>query len=270
MVESNWTTLLPVQTQDQFSKCGFYRYDFQPYATGPRSQHRIVFLVLNTNLYYKTDYAGDSDPCGQLKWLDDQLKNATSDPNNRIFITGHVPPGFFERDSSFGPFMQNNGGDSRINGRFVEIVNRYQKDPKKGRIVAQVYGHTHTDSFRIFKDNQEPLSVAFVGASVTPLVNDALSANPSVRLYHYDVSNPYLSDYEQFYMDLKEANDKAAIVWRPLYNFTDVYNVPDLSVYSLVSTHEQLKSSDGSAMDKFLYYNTAGKDSPDCKCFSIV
>ena len=176
MIKSNWTSLLPKQVQEQFSKCGFYRYDYQPYTSGHRMGKNLVFIMLNTNLYYNNKRnLTEEDPCGQIQWLDEQLNDATRDPNNRIIISAHVPPGFFERDTSFGPYM---GSDDNhvINAKYIETVNKYPKDPinHPGPIVAHIYGHTHTDSFRLFKDQDregKPYSVGFIAPSITPNVN---------------------------------------------------------------------------------------------------
>jgi len=268
MVASNWTTLLPTDAQGQFAKCGFYRYDYRP----PRqSNHNLVFIVLNTNLYYRTGYPGSSDPCGQLAWFDRQLANATSVPDNRILIAAHVPPGFFERDPSFGVFMKDPKGYDGINDRYVDIVNKHTEKSEGGKVVAHIYGHTHTDSFRLFKaaGKEQPLSVAFIGASITPLVNGAFSTNPSIRLYHYDnVSRPYLDNYQQFYMDLEKANRETEIVWRPLYDFKAAFGVPDLSLDSVNTVHQAMKSDNSSddRLKKFLHYSTVAKttDIPEC------
>ena len=46
----------------------------------------------------------------QLEWFDQQLRNAIEEtPNNRVVISAHVPPGFFERDPSFGVYMKVSG-----------------------------------------------------------------------------------------------------------------------------------------------------------------
>ena len=46
--------------------------------------------------------------------------------------------------------------------------------------------------------------------SVTPAVTQKLASNPSVRLYTYaDLSKTHLDNYQQFYMDLGQANTQA-------------------------------------------------------------
>lgn len=56
-------------------------------------------------------------------------------------MAAHIPPGFFERWN--GPPFFNPGQ----NEYYVKLVHRYSE-----AILTHVYGHTHTDSFRIFAD----------------------------------------------------------------------------------------------------------------------
>ena len=62
-------------------------------------------------------------------------------------------------------------------------------------ILAQFYGHEHTDTFQVFYSKTEdgrvklPIGVGFIGPSITPLNG----MNPGYRVYktpgHSDVSN---------------------------------------------------------------------------------
>ena len=172
----------------------------------------------------------------------------------------HVPPGFFERDPSFGVFMKDQQGDDGHNDRYVDIVSKYQT-------VAHIYGHTHTDSFRIFKANVT--GVAFVAPSITPDVNGQLGTNPSVRLYTYTNQSDYLDNYQQFYMDLNLANTESEITWQLLYDFKKSYKVPDLSVKSVMSVLNEVIASDES-LHTFLQLNTVNKVNDPCKSASSI
>ncbi len=54
--------------------------------------------------------------------MDDELLKAKQN-GKKVIITGHVPPGFFERQV-FGPFFQNKAG-TKSNDVFVDIVLKY-------------------------------------------------------------------------------------------------------------------------------------------------
>ena len=60
----------------------------------------------------------------------------------QILLAAHIPPGFFER--WIGPPFFN----ADQNDRYVQLIQRYGSV-----IMTHVYGHTHTDSFRIFGDS---------------------------------------------------------------------------------------------------------------------
>ena len=118
-------------------RCGFYKYKDE--------DSNLTFLALNTNLYYKTSNT-EPDICHQFRWIRSRLEEAVRD-SSRVVILSHVPPGFFERDP-FGPFFETSNGDHHYNEDFVDLIRQFS-----GIILAQIYGHTHTDTFRIFCDN---------------------------------------------------------------------------------------------------------------------
>ena len=121
-------------------------------------------IVLNTNLYNVPNNLtwGEDDPCGQLTWFEQELQLAQSknirvrEPKKcainsksnlklvfvQVIVAAHIPPGYFER--WIGPPFFNSGQ----NDRYVQLIHRYGDV-----ILTHVYGHTHTDSFRIFADN---------------------------------------------------------------------------------------------------------------------
>ena len=115
-------------------RCGFYRHDYL--------SSNLTLLALNTNLYYKTNNTGP-DICGQLAWLRTELEKSVR-AQTQVIITAHVPPGFFERDP-FGPFFETSFGDHHYNEDFVDLVREFS-----GTILAQIYGHIHTNTFRLF------------------------------------------------------------------------------------------------------------------------
>ncbi len=98
--------------------------------------------MLNTNVYYKNNNT-DFDPCQQITWLEDQLKAVPE--GGRVFITAHVPPGFFERDPD-AAYMVNLEGDHHYNEALSAVLHKYGQ-----KIMAHAYGHTHTDSFRLIQ-----------------------------------------------------------------------------------------------------------------------
>jgi hypothetical protein len=129
-----------------------------------------------------------------------------------------VPPGGFERGHGEEGMKINFNSPKEhshdINQRFVQILTE-QRNAKK--IQGQLYGHLHTDTFRLFLDpatRGEAREVAFMASSVTPVVwghinqqeSRVLGTNPSVRLFTYSNSDFRLLDYSQYSLDITEAN----------------------------------------------------------------
>jgi len=161
-----------------------------------------TFLVLNTVLYHPANLPNvdGHDPCGQLKWLDQQLDKAG--PQERVFIVAHIPPGYFDLWTQ-EPFF----GNENVTRSYLSIVGkrRYAK-----KIVAHFYGHTHTSSYRLFYPRgrgkgTEPVGVGFIAPSVTPLLYQG-GVNPSFRVYDYDPVARKILNFRQYYLPLEEAN----------------------------------------------------------------
>merc|ERR1711935_494184 len=95
------------------------------------------------------------------------------------------------------PFFSN----ENYTKKYMDIITN--KDNAK-KIVAHFYGHTHTDSFKLFFDSKhkEPVGLAFIAPSITPLVYVRNGINPSFRSYDYDHVNRTIVSYNQYYLPL--------------------------------------------------------------------
>jgi len=189
------------ESRETFKKCGYY-------STHPKNFDKIKFVVLNTNLYYHNKLLPDEevDPCGQLAWLRKELENSRDEEH--VFILGHIPPGFSERNvawQTFTPAANKTGPDmDAMTQRFVDI---FRDKTLTGKVRAHFYGHTHTDSFRLFLDETgRPRGVAFIQGSLTPTLynkdHKSVGVNPSVRVYTFDEEKGIMMDYEQHYFNL--------------------------------------------------------------------
>lgn len=150
-------------------------------------------------------------PC-QVRWLREELEKANEDSNiTGVFIAAHVPPGFFERNPEQPMFnvKVNATPTGEDVARLMAKTLRSKKWTRK--LKGSFFGHTHTDSFRLFVDDAHiPQSAAFIQSSLTPMQNhkQSIGVNPSVRLYHYDTEEGVLLDYEQHYLPLEKANSE--------------------------------------------------------------
>ena len=118
-----------------------------------------------------------------------------------------------------------------------------------------------------------PTSVAFITPSVTPLVTGGTGTNPAIRLYNYNLGEPHFSDMEQYYLDLRSANDVGTTEWRLLYKLSETYGVPDMSVESMEKVLTMLEESEF-AFQTYYRYNTVaheeGRSPPKYQRFSTV
>lgn len=75
----------------------------------------------------------------------------------------------------------------KYNQRLVELLVQYAPN-----IRWMLFGHLHTDTFRILKDRSgKPLHVMFVNPAVTPMFN---LNNPAFRIFEYDTAQMDLVD----------------------------------------------------------------------------
>ncbi|XP_046441645.1 acid sphingomyelinase-like phosphodiesterase 3b [Daphnia pulex] len=249
LTDGGWNELLDKQAQESFGKCGFYSLNVTP---------ELKVVILNTNLYNEPNNLtrNQDDPCGQLKWFELQLEEAQS-KKSKVLIAAHIPPGYFER--WIGPPFFNPGQ----NDRYVQLIQIYGDV-----ILTQVYGHTHTDSFRIIANNQSQVkSVAFVSPSVTPWLHTG-GVNPSLRLYSYDSDG--IKDYWQYYFNLTgmAVKTQATPQWQLLYQATVAYGVKDLSPANMLSIYRDMLS-DPKVFERYYFFNTVGHVFQDCDAACI-
>jgi len=191
------------EARENFQKCGFYSKMVSP----SNSSKKLKFIVLNTNMYYHDNFTKGKDPCGQLDWLSSTLDSVDIE-KEKVFIVAHVPPGSFERQPGLPNFNSPEDHKTEINKQFVQIVT----DPKyANKISAHLYGHLHTDTFRVFLDRatrREPVGVAFMAGSVTPVVwanGKVVGVNPTIRLMEYSDLDATMKDYQEYSLDIIKA-----------------------------------------------------------------
>ncbi|KAF2359321.1 Calcineurin-like phosphoesterase domain ApaH type [Trinorchestia longiramus] len=192
LTEGGWDSVLTVQQQDSFKRGGYYSYD------APAS---VKVIVLNTNMYYFGNELGtsDPDPCGQFSWLLTEMDSAQQQ-HAKVMLVGHAPPGFFERFPIIPSF------NFTYNEHYMDLV-----EYRAPLIHSHVYGHLHTDSFRIYGSiDAGTSSVAFMAPSLTPwqanMTFGGTAINPSLRLYSYDSIS--ILDYTQYHLNLTRANEQ--------------------------------------------------------------
>ncbi|XP_012666852.1 acid sphingomyelinase-like phosphodiesterase 3b [Otolemur garnettii] len=247
-----WRPWLSKESFDLFKQGAFYTEKLPANLAG-----RIV--VLNTNLYYSSNEqtAGMADPSQQFQWLEDVLTNA-SRAGERVYIIGHVPPGFFEKKPNKAWFRED------FNEKYLKVIQKHH------RIIAgQFFGHHHTDSFRMIYDEAgTPISVIFLTPGVSPWKTtlpgvDNGANNPSIRLFKYNQTTLDLQDMVTYFMNLSLANEQGTPHWKPEYNLTWAYGVPDASALSLHTVLDFI-ANDRDVLQRYYLYNSVMYDDTAC------
>jgi len=155
----------------------------------------------------------DTDPAGQISWMATQLENVRKQ-NGTVYFIGHIPLG-------------NSGCLYNYSSRIGDVIRKYSA---LGVVKGSFFGHTHDDSFFLFKQGNtwnatNPTSVAWVAPSVTPFTY----LNPSFRVFEYDPETFEVVDYHQYNMDLQKTNENGIPNWRLYYSAKSAYNLTDMS-----------------------------------------
>jgi sphingomyelin phosphodiesterase len=190
-----YTKHLSPEALETFRKGGYYTQLHKP-------GFRIV--TLNTNFCYTFNFWVVYQPQdfeGHLQWFSDTMY-AAERAGEKVWIVGHVPPG---------------GSDcwNVWSIQFLRVINRYQNI-----ILAQFYGHTHNDEFKVFFDSLnggKPSGSLWIGASVTPYTE----LNPGYKVFYADGVREnatwQILDHETWIYDLATANEAGADVQPEFY-----------------------------------------------------
>jgi sphingomyelin phosphodiesterase acid-like 3 len=71
--------------------------------------------------------------------------------HHQVLIIAHVPPGLFELFEGMAWFYED------FNKKYLEVMEKYSDV-----IIAQLYGHEHTDSFRVQFDKEGTFFMRFL------------------------------------------------------------------------------------------------------------
>ncbi|XP_032817783.1 acid sphingomyelinase-like phosphodiesterase 3b [Petromyzon marinus] len=252
-VGSMWQHWMAPESLGTFHKGAYYSEKLVG-----RAGQRIV--VLNTNLYYASNVqtAGLADPAGQFDWLDKVLTNASAN-KEKVFIIGHVPPGMFEKLRGKAWFTEES------NRRYVQLVLKHH-----AVIAGQFFGHHHTDSFRLFRDERgNAVSSMLIAPGITPWkttlpgVDDGAN-NPGIRVFEYDKATLQLQDMLTHYIDLQTANSgNLDPVWSQEYSLRLDFSVPDASTAALDSLLQKM-NADPDLFQKYYNFNSVSYDKRAC------
>ncbi|CAN8002120.1 unnamed protein product, partial [Ixodes hexagonus] len=254
--------LLPSSAWATFEKGGYYSWTL-------RESLRLV--CLNSVLWYTGNRspAANGSADDQLTWLGDQLREAYN-LRQKVFIAGHVAPGFNNRAVSreVGPTPLFRDG---INEKYQDLVGNFSKT-----VAGQFFGHQHGNAFVLLTDSAGRLrGSALLAGSVTPWGSSdpdynklSVPTNPTVRLYKYHRPSGRLLDYVVYYLDLDKANARPqeSPRWEELYTLSRQYSLPDATTLSLASLARRL-AREPALLDAYVRLGTAFKQDAPCDAF---
>ena len=242
-----FSSQIPSDQRDSFLHCGFY----STMAAG------LNFLVLNTNFYLRDNEVEGDDPCGQLKWLEAQLLETEQRGEDNVYIVGHVPPGGQSWTSPHDTVKE-------LHERFLQLLIRFSHV-----VAGQLYGHTHTDSFRLIRSGKgNPVGLGLIQGSVSPITG----CNPSVRLYSYN-NQSKLEDFVQYFLNLQQVNVVRNISavelgtrWKLLYRASESYGLKNLSPSNFEAFWMKLKNNENGPglFNQYQLNSMAGREGIDC------
>lgn len=217
----------------------------------PKPGFRII--CLNTNYCARLNpwnLYNPIDPGNQLHWLIEQLEFAES-ASDKVHIIGHIPP---DNRECMQAWLYN----------FLKIVDRF-----KDVILAQYYGHTHRDEFRVLYSpavQKNPIGTVYIGPSITAFTEN----NPAYRIYYMD-DEGYLLDHETYFFNLTEANHGPhGPVWRQEYRAVELYNLTTMGPMGWHQIARRMKEDNELFHHyyKFYYRQSDAKkhDTCDAKC----
>ena len=188
-----------------FSKYGYYT------ELHPDSNLRIVALnclycdTVNYHLLGTTH----EDAKAEFIWLEKVLREAEKN-NEYVYILDHFP----------------------INGDFTlyECSKRLRALFDRFDYIIRGYfsGHTHKEDISPVRRYFEPRPIINLNY-IAPSLSTNDGGNPSFRIYTIDNNTKNIIDYEQYRMNLSEANEKGEANWYLSHRATELFNVTDMT-----------------------------------------
>ena len=195
------------QAYESFRKYGYYT------EKHPNTNLRIVALncLYCDTVNYHHLSSNHTEAKQEFIWLENVLREAEKN-NEFVYILDHFP----------------------INGGFtlVECSKRLRAIFDRFDYIIRGYfsGHNHLDDIAPVRRYFEPrpiININFIAPSLTPNEQDGI--NPSFRQYIIDSNTKQIIDYEQYRLNLTDANLKGTAEWYLSYTATELFNVTDLT-----------------------------------------
>mmetsp|Transcript_37561 Transcript_37561/g.86762 ORF Transcript_37561/g.86762 Transcript_37561/m.86762 type:complete len:552 (-) Transcript_37561:66-1721(-) len=150
------------------------------------------------------------DPFHQFAWLKRQLKNATA-AKHKVWIVGHIPPG-----------IETYGYTELWHAAYVERYLQIVTDPELApAIAAQLFGHVHSDEFRLLADAPPDTGPILLTGALSPVYIN----NPSFRIMEYSATTGSLLNVQMYWAALPTADEpfSTTLSWQLGYDLAATY-----------------------------------------------
>ena len=193
------------QAYESFKKYGYYSEKYKD------TNLRIVVLNClvcdNFNFYIM---GGRHQPAkDQFIWLEKVLRQAEKD-GEYIYIVNHFP-------------INDSFESTECAQRLRALIERFNY------LIRGIFsGHSHLDDISPVKTFFEPKPIININY-VAPPLGTYPGRHPAFRIYSIDSNSKNIIDYEQYRLNITDANLKGKAEWYITYNATNLFNVTDLS-----------------------------------------
>ena len=193
------------QAYESFRQYGYYTEKFKD------TNLRIVVLnCLICDTFNFFVIGGRHQPAkDEFIWLEKVLRQAEKD-GEYIYLIDHLPI-----NSSF---------------QLTECAQRLRALLDRFNYLIRGYfsGHTHLDDISPVRTYFEPKPIININY-IAPPITTFPGRNPSFRQFIIDSNTKNIIDYEQYRLNITDANLKGIAEWYIVYNATTFFNVSDLT-----------------------------------------
>lgn len=127
--------------------------------------------------------------------------------NDRILLLAHVPFGINEN-------LLYRFYDIKYEQKLLSIIDLYSSN-----IIMCLSGHRHQDTFRVYSSSNTTMGI-LGHPSISPIGH---LSKPSIRKYFYNKKSLILTDYEQYSLNIIEAERTNKDQWEFSYRFSSWY-----------------------------------------------
>ncbi|CAF3750258.1 unnamed protein product [Rotaria magnacalcarata] len=192
---------------ETFFKGGYYSLRFR--TSKDKQQTLLRFIVLNSAMFQSqyNDFFDLHEPIEQIQWFNKTLLDA-HDRHDRVLLLIHVPFGMNEN-------LLYKFYDLKYEQKLLSIIDKYSSN-----IIMCLSGHRHQDMFRVYSSSNATMGI--IGHP--PISPIGYLSQPSIRKYSYNRKSFTLKDYEQYSLNVNEAERTQKDRWALSYRFSSWYH----------------------------------------------